>query len=80
MQIEVEKDVAYLTAGGDGIRIIDVSYPEKPIILTHANNPSDIGASWGLYLEGDLLYVSSIAAPHRDKTKGGWGIYRVTIE
>ncbi len=54
-QIEVQDDVAYITAREDGLFIVDVSDPAKPKLLSHYNT---IELATGIAVSGNVAFVA----------------------
>ena len=54
-QIEVESQVAYITAREDGVFIVDVGNPRKPKLLCHYD---PIEVATGMDVSGDVMFVA----------------------
>lgn len=54
-QVEVHRDVAYVTAREDGLFIIDVRQPTAPALLCHYDS---IELATGIALSGDVAFVA----------------------
>jgi len=86
VQVTVLNDTAYVTAGSQGLYLLDVKNPANPTLKEKYPVREDIGASWALCLKDNFLVVTYIAADpggERSKKKqlrGGWEIFQLTTE
>jgi hypothetical protein len=79
-QIALRDGFAYATAGEEGVFVLDVRNPRQPRLADDVPLREDVGASWGLFLDRELLFVTYIAVDpgsSRSGLKGGWEILEI---
>jgi len=78
-QIVAKDNIVCATAGEAGVFLYDVNDPNQPKLIVNDRLRGDLGASWGLFLEDDYLYVTYIAVDPGSPglKKGGWEIFKI---
>ena len=80
VQITIQNQVAYVTAGESGLYLFDVHDTARPNVLVTYPLPKGLGSSWGLFVDQEILYVTYIQTDPGGNSRGlrgGWEILRL---
>jgi polyhydroxybutyrate depolymerase len=80
-QIASAEGIVFATAGEAGVVVLDARDPRAPSLRANYPLRSDVGASWGIFLDENTLYITYIAVDPGNSAleRGGWEILKIGV-